>query len=393
MKKKAMKAAMVVFSGYPYDVRVRREAEALCAEGMTIDLFCLQEEGLPARETIGAIQVYRLPVQRRRGGKLRYFYEYGTFILLSALAVALLHCVRRYRLVHVHNMPDILVVAALFPRLTGAKVILDLHDPMPELYMTKFGIGERHPVIRLLRFLEKVSIGMAHLVLTPNLSFRNLFVARSCPADKIHIVMNSPQENIFRKREPVDGGQAEGFVVMFNGVVAERSGVGPALDALCLVRDRIPGLRMDIYGDGEDLERVLRRVTELGLDDVVKYHGSKSLEEIAEEIRRSSCGIVPNIMSPFTNLNLPTRIMEFLALGKPVVAPRTQGIRDYFDEGSLFFFDAGNAESLARALLEIYRDPARCREVTERGAGVYAHYRWEKQRQHLLELVVGLVET
>ena len=104
-------------------------------------------------------------------------------------------------------------------------------------------------------------------------------------------------------------------------------------------------------------------------------------------------GIIPNKRSPFTNLNMPVRIFEYLCLGKPVIVPKTQGIMDYFDESSQFFFEPGDAESLTNVIREIYRGPARRQEVTERGVNVYTKYRWELQRQFFLELVNGLLKA
>src|SRR5262245_13386436 len=131
------RAAVVVFSYYPMDPRPRRAAEALVKEGMTVDVICLREDGAsPPRETVGGVNVRRLPLQRRRGGALGYVVQYLTFLVVSAAILAARSLKRRYHLVHVHNMPDILVVSALIPKGLGARVILDLHDPMPELMTT-----------------------------------------------------------------------------------------------------------------------------------------------------------------------------------------------------------------------------------------------------------------
>jgi glycosyltransferase involved in cell wall biosynthesis len=126
------------------------------------------------------------------------------------------------------------------------------------------------------------------------------------------------------------------------------------------------------------------------MTDIAKYKGSVPLEEISREISTIDAGIIPNRKSPFTELNMPVRIFEYLSLHKPVIVPRTQGIRDYFDEDSIFFFEAGDAQSLAKVILEIYSDPARRRRVTEQGVTIYARYRWELQSRSLVELVSGL---
>ncbi|HOX05456.1 MAG TPA: glycosyltransferase family 4 protein [Planctomycetota bacterium] len=382
-----IRACMVVFSHYPADPRVRREAEALADEGTEVDVVCLAGPGAPRRETVRGVRVFRLPVTQRRGGKLRYLWEYASFLLMAFCTVSWLHLVRRYRLVHVHNMPDVLVFTALLPRLTGAKVVLDLHDPMPEVFMTKYGLGANHPVLMLLRLLERCSIAMANLVLTPNISFQNLFVSRGCPERKIAIVMNSPQETVFRPAPAGDGARPGGDgrrVLMYHGTIVERHGLDTALEALDRLREELPGISFQVYGDGDFVEAFQRRVGELRLEGAVAYHGRVSLERIAAAIPAIDVGVIPNKRSVFTDLNLPTRIFEYLAMGKPVVAPRTHGVRDYFDENSLFLFEPGDAGSLAAAIRRALAAPERERAVIERGQAVYRRHRWEVERRHFV---------
>ncbi len=293
-------------------------------------------------------------------------------------------------------MPDILVLCATVPKLTGSKVLLDLHDPMPELFMSKYDRNSSSPMIRMLKFLEKLSISFADLVITPNISFHDLFISRGCSADKIHIVMNSPQENIFQNRsaeksylQEIEGKK---FVLMYHGLIVNRHGLDIAIDAISLVKNKIKGLEFHIYGAGDEsfLDRIKSQVKELRLADIVKFYGSVPLEKIADAVSSMDCGIVPNRMDPFTNLNFPTRIFECLSVGKPVIVPRTQGIQDYFDETSMLFFEAGNAANLAMKILEVYEDKQLIKSKVEKGSRVYRRYRWQLQKHTLVNLVERL---
>src|SRR5215467_15832542 len=151
------RVAMVLFSHYPADPRPRRAVEALVKEGMQVDLVCLAEENAPGRESFEGLEVLRVPLRRRRGGKLAYIYQYSAFILISSLIFAWRAVSRGYDLVYVHNMPDILVLSALIPKAFGAKVILDQHDPMPELMSTIFGLDQHSLSVRIIKRLEKWS--------------------------------------------------------------------------------------------------------------------------------------------------------------------------------------------------------------------------------------------
>ena len=394
------RAAVVLFSYYPMDPRPRRAAEALVNEGMNVDLICLRETKTePKRESVNGVDIRRVPLRRRRGGVFGYLFQYATFLLASLGILAARSLTRRYDLVHVHNMPDILVVSALIPKLLGAKVILDLHDPMPELMMTIFNLERDSGAVRTLQRLERWSIRWADLVLTTNRAFERLFVSRSCPPEKIHIVMNSPSEEIFPFR-PVDLQAALGrapdkpFVVMYHGSLVERNGVDLAVEALARVRESIAHAELRIYGAPTPfLEQVMESVRARGLTDSVSFRGAKRLEEIVEAIAGCDVGVIPNHRSAFTELNMPTRIFEYLAVGKLAIAPRAAGILDYFDEESLILFELGDADDLARRIQNVWADPGKATEVARRGQLVYQAHAWRQQRDVLMGAVAALLSS
>jgi len=362
-----------------------------------VDIVCLRDRGQKKSERFGNIHVHRINLQRKRGSKYRYLWEYGFFLSAAFLQMVAHHARKRYDIVHVHNMPDVLVFSALFPKLAGARVLLDLHDLMPELYMTIYSLQADHAMIRVLRLLEKASIGMADLVITPNHSFREQYISRGCPESKIHIVMNSPDEKIFRQNgsPPDDGSGTEKgpFTFMFHGQIFDRQGVETAIEAVHLLRDKIPNFVFLVYGGGKDREKTEKKVEALQLGSLVRFYGQVPVEEIAEALTTCDVGIVPNRMTPFTNLNLPTRIFEYLIMKKPVIAPRTRGVMDYFKEEEIFYFAPDNATDLARVMLAAYQDPEKRRATVEAGFRVFQQYRWENQKSRLVSIVQGLPET
>ena len=380
---------MVVFSYYPLDARVRREAEALVDEGMEVDVICMPYQDEPLQEVVERIGVYRVQLKRKHGGKLRYLWEYAAFFGKAFFKLTGLNLKKRYDIVHVHNMPDFLVFTALIPRLFGARVILDLHDPMPELFITKYGVPASHRLIRTLVFIERLSIRFATRVLTPNIAFRDLFVERGCPPEKIEIVMNTPMARIFNTEVYPDMAEQdrESFTIMFHGTIVARHGLETALFALVELRDRIPGLVFSVFGAGDYLETFLRRVEEMELQNIVRYNGVVTNEEIAEAISSAHLGIIPNLMSPFTNINLPVRIFEYLAMGKPVIVPRTKGIQDYFGEEEILYFNSGDVDSLVQSILSVYQNPDLRAQFVTRGQCVYEKYRWSLQRELLIDTV------
>ena len=366
--------AMTTFSPYPTDPRPRRAVDALLEAGMRVDLVCLREPNQSAREQIGGLNIFRVPIAHRRGGKLSYLLEYSAFILAASAVFAARTLRRRYDLVHIHNMPDILVLTGLIPKSLGAKIILDMHDPMPELMGTTLDRGEDTFAVRLLLKLERWSMAQADSVITTNVAFQKIFASRSCDATKLRIVMNSPDEKIFAlrgERTATEKARNSGFTVMYHGTLVERNGADLAVEAFAKVRQNVPDAQLFIYGKRTPfLDKVLQSAREIGVAESVKYFGAKRLEDVVRAIDDCDVGIVPHRRSAFLELTMPTRIFEFLALGKPVIAPRTRGICDYFGEDSLLFFEPGNCDDLARQIAYVLSHPAEVGEIVRRGQEV-----------------------
>ena len=388
---------MVTFSPYPQDPRPRRAADALLNQEMVVDLICLREGNAPSREVLNSINVLRLPLTKHRGGKISYVYQYCAFILMASAVLAVRSFRSRYDLVYIHNMPDVLVLSALVPKMLGAKVVLDLHDPMPELLMTIFQLAQDSPEVRLIRWLEKWSIARANLVLTVNLACKRLFCSRGCDPEKIKVVMNSPDGDIFPVRAPQVGSATrpranQPFVIMYHGSLVERNGLDLAVDAVGRVRAMIPSAELKIYGPSTPfLENVMASARSQRLDGAVQYLGPRQLESLVAEIEACDLGIIPNHRNVFTEINTPTRIFEYLALGKPVIAPQTPGIQDYFGAESLFFFEAGNAADLAEKIEYAYSHPSRAVEIAQQGQQVYLAHMWSQERQTLVNVTRELL--
>jgi glycosyltransferase involved in cell wall biosynthesis len=380
------RAGVVVFSTYPFDPRPRRTAEALVRQGMRVDYVCLSDGKAPWREETNGMNIFRVPINHQRGGKLAYAYQYSAFILASAAILAARSRRPRYDLIVINNMPDVLVVSALLPKILGAKVILDLHDPMPELMMTIFGQPAGSKSVRLLKFLEKWSIARAHQVLVPNKACRRLLAARSCPEEKIAVMMNSPDESIFAfsRACPRAWPGKKALVAMYHGTLVERNGLDVAVEAFAIVGKKLPAAQLQIYGKATAfLESIMQSVRDRGLQQNVFYFGEKTLEQIVNAIDGCDAGIIPNRRNAFTDINTPTRIFEYLARGKPVIAPCTAGIQDYFHEDSLLFFEPGNAEELAQKIEFVTSHPEETMAITERGRQVYLAHTWKQESKML----------
>jgi len=389
--------AVVSFSAFPGDPRPRRAAEAFAEAGVSVDVICLKEAGASRKDTFKGIRIDRIGIEKSRHSKLGYVFQYCLFILIAFAMLTMRFPTRRYHVVHIHNMPDVLVFAALVPKLFGARVLLDLHDPMPELMMTIFNVRSESWTVRIMVLCEKWSIAFADAVLTVNRTCEKLFVSRSCHSDKIFVVMNAPDETIF-KYSPVtiegkwSNGKDRRLVIMYHGTLVERNGLDLAVKALDKVKQTIPGAELRIYGPRTPfLDGVLMTVSENGLEKSVHYLGARSLEQLSEAIMECDIGVIPNRRSFFTEINTPTRIFEYLAKGKPVLAPRAPGIQDYFGDNALVYFDLGDADDLAAKLEWVAAHPCEVGEITSRGQEVYLQHTWSREKEKLLKKAIDLL--
>jgi glycosyltransferase involved in cell wall biosynthesis len=387
---------MVVLSPYPWDPRPRRAAHALAQQGMDVDFICISGGKKPRHEKIDGIEIFRVPIIRHRRGKFTYLYEYSAFTAAATIFFAVRSLWRHYDLIYVNNMPDVLIVSALLPKILGAKVILDLHDPMPELISTIFSDSERSLTLRIVKWLEKWSIRQADEVIVPNIACQRLFSTRSCPSERSTVVMNTPEEDVFPfcpVYHPMGTENSNRpFILMYHGSLLERNGADLAVQALAHIRDKIPTAQLYIYGQETDfLHKVLQSVRELRLEDRVRYFGQRTHHQIVEAIHNCDVGIIPNQRNAFAEITTPTRIFEYLVLGKPVIAPRTLGIQDYFTEDSLLFFCAGDALDLSQRIEFAASNPIETRTITERGQRVYSAHTWEHERKNLINLVAKVV--
>lgn len=386
---------MVVHAPYPLaETRVEREAHAAVEAGFDVDVIAMREPGEPAKEQgEDGVCIFRLPVRRVRGAApARAAREYLGFTLLAAAKTATLHRRHRYSIVQIHNPPDFLVAAALVPKLLGARLIFDVHDLAPELFSMRFGDRRGFNALeKMLRIVERASIALADAVVTVHEPYRRALVARGTPSDKITTVLNSVDERLLPT--VASGPSGDAFRIVYHGTITRHYGLETLVEALALVADRIPAAATEIYGAGDALEEVKSRATELGLGARITF--SNRFLDNADVLRRvhgASVGIVSNLPIERNQDALPTKLLEYVAMGVPVVASDLAAVREHFDHSEITFFKGGDAASLAEALLAIEADPVSAGAKAARALERYESYRWHHSAVRYVRLLRKLSE-
>jgi glycosyltransferase involved in cell wall biosynthesis len=380
---------MLVYTLYDTDARVRREAETLVATGRyQVTVFALKDGETPRSYSLDGVEVQQLDAAKYRGDNAkRYILSYVTFTLKALGAITRRAMAGLIDVMHVHNMPNFLIFAALLPLLRGKKVILDVHDTMPETFSSSFTGLRKRLFVPALVWEERICGMVAHNIICVNETQRDALVARyPGAANKTIISMNVPDPNRFRRS---DHGAAprtfDRLRIVYHGALSGRLTVDLAIRALARVSATNPDVELNVIGDGEERAALARLADELNIGGQVIFHGRKTLDELVPIVQSMDLGVVPLGRNPATDLMLSVKLMECLSLGLPVVAPRLQAIQHYFDEDMLFFFDPGDEASLATALLAA-RDSAERRRRVERAASFLTRYHWDTHKASLLDL-------
>jgi glycosyltransferase involved in cell wall biosynthesis len=382
---------MIAYTHYETDPRVIREAEAALSAGFEVDFLTLRREKDAAEEVIRGVRVMRLNQRRYRGrGHLQYLLAYLQFFIRCIFkSLVLLLQGRRYQVAHVNNMPDFLVFSTVLLKLFGAKIILDIHDPMPNTFSSKFKSGDKGFFFRALLAQERLSAAYADCILTVSDPVKDsILVPHGIPPERIHVIANFADDQLFGLR---DFAAINGKVHMiFHGTILERYGLRDLIQALAKVR-RKDRLAVRIIGEGDFSPELKHLIRSHDLEKAVTFENRLyPLHNIPDIVASSNLGLVPLEISSITNYALPLKLLEYISLGLPVVTVRSAAIGYYLKEGDCFFYKPGNVESLVEILDQITGNPECLYGFREKTVKLREKFLWSGERTKYVDLLQRL---
>lgn len=384
---------MLAYTFYESDNRVRRYAETLVKEGYEVDAIVLRRSGQVRQEVIEGVRVYRILGRvKNEKHRLTYLRRLLTFLLVSAYVLTARHLKRRYDIIHVHSVPDFEVFAAIIPKLMGARIILDIHDIVPELYASKFKVSQRSLVFRFLVLVERLSVSFSDHVIIANHLWHERLASRSGYGERCTTILNYPDPAIFYRRPRIVG-HGKQFVMCYPGTLSAHQGVDLVIKAMAVLGDKTPNLRFLILGDGVERDRLRGLVKENHLEERVTIGGGVPIEKVAEMMANVDLAIEPKLKSSFANEALSTKILEFMAMGVPVIASDTHVHRLYFTHDLIQFFESENVGDLAAKILELMHNSDRYNALRARGMAFADQNNWNVRRRDYLDLVDRLVKN
>lgn len=377
---------MICYSFYEYDARVARYAETLAQRGDHVDVYSLRQEGQRTSENINGVNVFRIQErERNEKGKFSFLLKLLKFFILSSFFVGRKHLKVPYDLIHVHSVPDFEVFATLLPKLFGAKIILDIHDIVPEFYASKFGGGTESALFKGLLVMEKVSARFADHVIISNHIWEKALVSRSVKSSKCSTILNYPDPSLFHLRPR--GERNEKVKMIYPGSLNWHQGVDIAIRAFHRIQDDVPEAEFHIYGTGGEKDTLVALVQELGLQERVLLKPFLPLDRIVEEMATSDIGIVPKRNDSFGGEAFSTKILEFMSLGVPVVVSRTRIDTYYFNDSVVKFFTPDDVEDLADSMRVMVKDREMRKTLADNALHFLVDFSWEKRKWEYLDLV------
>ena len=386
---------MIVQNFYPvWEPRVRREAEALVDQGHSVDVICRRNGSEPKRESAGRVTIHRIDIGGKRVGLFSQLFDYLVFAFLAFLRVTRLHVQKRFDVVQIHNLPDFLVFSAILPRLTGSRVILDIHDLMPEFYCSRFKKSLDSLPVRFVQLQESVSCRFAHHVITVTDLWKETLARRGTPAHKCMVVMNLADPQYFERAVPSNGrhGQVstEGhtFRLIYHGTITRRYGVDLLLRALQLAIKQIRDISLRIHGHGDYTDKVRQMTIDLNLEAHVELTTDfLPAAALSELIRSANVGVVPYRRDIFTDGILPTKLLEYVACGIPAIVARTEVISRYFGDDPVEFFRSEDVEDLAHHICRLYHDENRRKQLAVNSDRFNSVYNWSVQKNAYVRFI------
>jgi glycosyltransferase involved in cell wall biosynthesis len=384
---------MVAYAFYNGNARIQQYATALVERGDEVDVIALRREGEPKFQVLNGVNVYGIQSRTvNEKSPFTYLFRILRFLVHSSVVITRRHLSQPYRLVHVHSVPDFLVFAAALPKFFGAKIILDIHDILPEFYASKFGAAPTSLLFKLLAFVEKCSSAFADHVIIANDIWHERIIGRSVSAAKCTPICNYPNPALFQA-SPVRRTDGK-FIITYPGTLNWHQGLDVAIKAFARIAPELPEAEFHIYGEGPTKPDLVKLAAQLGVEGRVIFKEMLPIEQIAKVMADSDLAVVPKrASSAFGNEAASTKILEFMSAGVPLIVSKTKIDSHYHCESTVKFFQSENDEDLANCILLLKRDPQLRSRLVANATKYVQDNNWNVKKCQYLDLVDSLTRA
>lgn len=304
----------------PFDRRVWQEANTLSENGAKVSIICPKMKGYTQKyEVINNIEIYRHPLPFEASGAMGYLLEYSTAIFWEWWLSLKIYFKKRFHVIHGCNPPDLIFIVAWFYKIIGVKYVFDHHDINPELFIAKY--DKKGFFYKLMIFLERLTFKTADYSIATNESYKEIAIRRGgMNPEKVQVVRSGPKLDRLQLSPP-DNQYKKGrtYLLGYVGVIGEQEGIDLLLESFRLIVSKRNDIQLAIVGGGTHLEELKRLCTKLHLDDFVDFYGRVSDEILVGVLNTADVCVNPDKPTEMNNLSTMNKIMEYMALKKPIV--------------------------------------------------------------------------
>jgi len=379
----------------PFDRRVWQEATTLSSHGYRVSIICPKGKGYEkAHEVIDEVHIFRHWLPREAASAFGYLIEYSAALFFQFVLSVRVAFSRGFDVVHACNPPDNIFLIGAFWKIFGKKFVFDHHDLTPELYEAKF-----HRIdcfYRLMLFWERMTFFFADISIATNESYKEIAVTRGKMApDTVFVVRSGPDLRRLRLQEPKpEYRNGRRHLVGYVGVIGAQEG----LDHLMRIVKTIvfdhgrEDIQFAIVGGGTDLEKIRDYAEELSIADFVTFTGRVSDAVLLDVLNTADVCVNPDVPSEMNDKSTMNKIMEYMALGKPIVQYElTEGRRSALDAS--LYARPNDENDFAQKILELIDDPELRREMAEFGRKrIQSELEWNHEVPKLLAAYEAVFE-
>ena len=404
MRASAGKRVMMLLENNPYlqDSRVKQEAQTLHRAGYKVTVICPKMEASnPSRTVVDGVHVYQFRAASSAGGFAGYVWEFGYSTLVIFLLSLIVWMREGVDVVHAHNPPETLFIIGSFYKIFGKKFVFDHHDVSPEMYDARYGASARPSVHNILGWLERRSFAAADHVISTNESHREIAIGRGrMPPSAVTVVRNGPRIDNIGDVEPDPVLRAKaGTILGYVGIMGPQDGVDYLLRAMYHLINDLG--REDVFcvliGRGDSIPDLKDLADSLGIADKVWFTGWISdREDLYRCLGTVDICVDPDPSNPYNDLCTMIKVMEYMALAKPIVAFDLPEHRISAGDAAVYA-EANDESDMARKIEQLMDDRDQRRYMGTIGRErVHSNLAWEHQENALLaayETVMGVRPT
>jgi len=376
----------------PFDRRVWREACSLHENGYEVTVLCPRRKGsAKGYEVIDGIRVYRHPSPEEGSTPTGYLWEYAWALFWEFWYTSWIYLRHGFDVIQGCNPPDDIFLIALPFKLLGVKYIFDHHDANPELYVSKY--GKRGTLYRLLVALERLTYRFSDVVIVTNMSYKGLAVNRGgVLSENVFVVRNGPNRETF-KSVPSNPARKNGknYLIGYVGNMSVQDGLDILLDIAQQVKN---SGRRDVFftcvGGGTELDKLKKMVEDKNLVDTVHFTGRVSDEDLLEILSTADVCVNPDRPSEMNDISTMIKIMEYMALSKPIVQFDAKEGRFSAQESSLYAGKDDGVTDFAGKIIWLLDRPEERKKMGEFGRKrIEEELSWEYSVPELLAAYRG----